>query len=79
MRQKPKTFDEAVALLQEVPNGAERRFYALREGFEPREVFEHGIGLFVVEIATGRVCEFTGRWACDGDLLVCENCFEDGT
>jgi hypothetical protein len=79
MHRNPTTFDEAVALLRRAPKGIDRQFYALREGFEPREVFEHGIGFFVVEVATGKVCEFRGRWVPDGDLLVCETCFEDGT
>jgi len=57
----------------------DRRFYALRSGFEAHEVPEHGIGLFVVEVATGKVCEFQGRWVDEGRLLLCENCFEVGT
>lgn len=79
MRPKPKSFEEAVRLLRNVPKGVDRRFYALREGFEARDVLERGMGLFVVEVASGNVCEFNGRWTPDGDLLVCENCFEDGT
>jgi hypothetical protein len=79
MHGKTESFDEAVALLRGAPKGAGRRFSALRKGFEGREVIEHGVGLFAVEVATGRVCEFTGLWSSDGQFLVCENCFEDGT
>jgi hypothetical protein len=78
-RSNPATLEEAVNLLRNVPAGVDRRFYALRNGFEPHEVPEHGIGLFVVEVATGRVCEFRGQWVDEGRFLLCENCFEDGT
>lgn len=76
---RPKTFDEAVAILRSLPPGTERRFYALKDGFEAREVPKHGLGLFPVEVATGKVCAFRGQWTPAGDLLVCERCFEDGT
>lgn len=79
MHSHPKTFDEAVALLRSAPKGVDRHYYGLKKGFEARELPEYGLGLFVVEIATGMVCEFKGRWAPDGDLVLCENCFEDGT
>lgn len=75
----PATFDEAVALLRSAPLGVRRQFYALRRGYVGQEALEHGLGLYSVEVATGNVCEFTGRWTVEGDLLLCETCFEDGT
>lgn len=75
---KPTTFEEAVTLLRSLGPKASRTA-ALREGYEMRAAWDYGNGFFPVNTATGEVCEWKGRWTHEGDLLLCENCFEDGT
>lgn len=55
------------------------RSASLKEGYEIRQVPEHGIGLFSVNLVTGKVCEGKSVWMLDGQVLLCSECFEDGT
>lgn len=82
------TFEEAVsrqktvhARLQAGSRMTENewRTHSLREGFEYRPVPEHGIGWYSVSIKSGRVCECRMKWDKDGEVLLCPNCFLEGT
>jgi hypothetical protein len=86
-----KTFEEAVKnqkkvharldegnLPKELLNEGWRKA-SLKEGYEVRAVLEHGTGRYPVNIATGEVCQWKGKWSDDGAVLLCQDCFEDGT
>jgi hypothetical protein len=82
------TFEEAVEHQREIyaridagESIPERvwRGYSMRDGYEFRFVPEYGTGFYSVNIATGDVCEWNGRWSDDGSVLLCQDCFEDGT
>lgn len=85
---QPTTFEEAVirqramhARLdtgEKIPECVWRR-NSLRGGYEQRRVPDYGMGLFEVDTITGAVCEWNGRWSAEGDVLLCIDCFLDGT
>lgn len=82
------TFDEAVSQQRTIharlaagsrmPE-AEWRAHSLREGFEYRPSPTHGIGWFSVFVANGNVCRCEMKWSDEGDVLLCQKCFIDGT
>lgn len=85
---QPVDFEEAVirqramhARIDAGENISERAFrsHSLREGYEVRQVPDYGMGLFEVDTVTGAVCEWNGRWSDEGDVLLCQDCFSDGT
>jgi hypothetical protein len=85
---QPKTFDEAVSrqltLHARMKSGTrmtetEARSYSMKEGYEYRQVPEHGIGWYSVFAANGNVCKCRMKWDDKGEVLLCENCFIDGT
>lgn len=85
---QPRTFDEAVSRQRIVHarldagsrmTETEARAYSLKEGFEYRPVPTHGIGWYSVFVANGNVCKCRMKWSDGGDVLLCENCFIDGT
>lgn len=55
------------------------RFASLKPGFHFGPKITHGLGIFPISDLTGEVCEFKGKWLLDGKVLLCENCWEDGT
>jgi hypothetical protein len=55
------------------------RYASLKKGYELRQVPEHGLGSYPINTATGKVCEGQMVWALDGQVLLCDECFEDGT
>lgn len=57
----------------------EWRSHSMREGYEYRRAPDYGMGMFPVDIETGAVCEWRGKWSDDGAVLLCQDCFEDGT
>lgn len=88
MTDQPTTFEEAAerqrlihARIDAGENISEREFrsHSLREGFTYGPVLEYGTGWYATNIETGEVCEWNGRWTDDGDVLLCQDCFEDGT
>lgn len=81
------TFDEAVSQQRTIHarlnagarmSETEWRAHSLKEGFEYRPVPEHGVGWFSVFV-NGNVCKCKMKWDPTGEVLLCENCFIDGT
>lgn len=88
MVDQPVTFEDAVerqrAVHARIDAGeqiSERtwRSHSLREGYEVRQVPDYGMGYFEVNVETGEVCEWNGKWSDDGAVLLCQDCFSDGT
>jgi hypothetical protein len=87
---QPTTFEEAAkrqrAIHDEVDAHAPQelrhdkwRAASLKEGYEDRAVPEYGTGYYSVNKETGEVCEWNGKWSDDGMVLLCQDCFLDGT
>lgn len=55
------------------------RWASLRAGYVFGPAPDHGMGWFVTNVATDEVCEFKGRWMLNDAVLLCQECFEDGT
>lgn len=85
MSGQPTTLEEAFANQIAHQQAADRRevkydrSHSLRDGFVRRYVPEYGTGIYPVNIETGEVCEWQGQWDPTGTVLLCVNCFEDGT
>lgn len=88
---QPTTFEEAVerqralhiladanALPPELRHD-KWRAYSLKEGYQYRSVPEYGMGLYSVHLESGQVCEWKGKWSDEQDVLLCADCFLDGT
>lgn len=82
------TFDEAVSQQRTIHarlgsgsrmSETEWRAHSLKEGFEYRPAPEYGIGWFSIFTANGFMCKCKMKWSDKGDVLLCENCFIDGT
>lgn len=54
------------------PHESEWRWRSLNPKFK----LEDGV---VVDATTGEECEFKGMWLLGGMVLLCEECYEDGT
>lgn len=55
------------------------RSHSLREGYEFRQEPSIGYGMFSINTKTGEYCRFKGVWNENGTVLLCVNCFEDGS
>lgn len=87
---QPQTFEDAVERQREVHRqidegtwkegrGESWRWHSLKAGYQVRRVPEYGTGYYPVNIETGEVCEWKGKWSDDGAVLLCTECFMDGT
>lgn len=85
---QPMTFEEAVIRQREMHSRVDAgenistrawRSHSLRDGYEQRLCPDYGMGLFEVDTSTDAVCEWDGRWSDEGDVLLCQGCFLDGT
>jgi hypothetical protein len=59
--------------------GDKWRGASLKDGYELRRVLTEGLGIYPVNVATGEVCPWNGKWSDDGAVLLCQDCFMDGT
>lgn len=84
---QPTTIEEAVARQLEMHRRIDAgekvsekdwRGHSLREGYVRKLVPEYGMGPFSVR-PDGTVCEWKGEWFADGKVLLCTECFADGT
>lgn len=82
---QPTTLSEAFARQEVLWELVERgisvlsiRTASLKSGYSYKPVPEHGMGLFSVR-PDGTVCEFKPQWNDGGTVLLCQECFADGT
>jgi len=55
------------------------RTHSLKPEYEFKAVRDYGTGLYVVHKETGKVCEHTNEWFCNGEVLICTICHFEGT
>lgn len=55
------------------------RYASLKPGFEVVEPGVFGTGTGVRNIETGEECQWNGKWFLNGKVLLCQDCWEEGT
>ena len=82
-----KTLEEAFKTQEELWKRIEKnnedlpniRFASLNDDYELKVDTDYGSGYFPVHKETGECCECKMQWNKDGTVLLCTNCFYDGT
>lgn len=76
----PTSAEEAAKRqLQLYNEGTFRRDGSMHPDYEMRQNLDHGMGMFPVNIHTGEVCDCKMVWYEDGKVLLCPNCWLEGT